>query len=164
MMKNFAAALLGSIALWAPLPASAGVFVDGDLIMVQGAPNAIHYNKSPDHVQYSWLLGAEWQSPDRWLAGVSRFENSFGQSCEYVYGGYVWPIAAIDPRVYVKLAVGIIFGYKEPYENKIPFNNNGVAFPIPLPAIGFKQDRWNVQLNILGSAGLMITVGYDVFR
>ncbi len=46
---------------------------------------------------------------------------------------------------------------------KIPYNHDGVA-PGLLPSLGYKRGPWNAQLNILGFAGLMVTVGYDIAR
>ena len=63
----------------------------------------------------------------RWLAGASHFNNSFDQKCQYLYFGKYWPLESIDSNLYFKLSGGVLLGYKEPYENKIPFNHNGVA-------------------------------------
>ena len=139
-------------------PAQAGVFQDGDTVMVQAAPGVIHYNSSPDHKGHAWLIGVEWQAPSHWLAGASYFNNSFDQKCEYLYGGKSWPMGFSS--LYFKLVGGLLLGYKEPFENKIPFNHNGVA-PGIIPALGYKKEKFSVQVNLLGTAGMMITVGYD---
>jgi hypothetical protein len=133
------------------------------ILMLQASPTVIHFNSDPEHVDYSWLVGVEWQLPSRWLTGYSYFNNSFGQKSQYIYAGYWWPISEKDPNWYVKLTGGVILGYKEPYEDKIPYNNNGVA-PGIVPGLGYKWNRFNAQLNLLGTAGLMITVGYDLIR
>ena len=156
-------ALFAATAAGFQASARAGVFMADDVIMIQGSPDVIHFHKSKDHVPYSWLVGLEWQRSDRWLGGYSRFENSFGQPSHYLYGGYTWPLQSWHPNVYVKLTGGLVLGYKEPYENKIPFNNNGVA-PGIIPGLGYKEGRFNVQMNLLGRAGLMFTFGYDLFR
>jgi len=133
-------------------------------VMVQFAPTAIHYGTSSDYKGHSWLVGAEYLWPNRWLAGFSYFNNSFDQKCQYIYGGYSWVLHGDESRYwYLKLTGGAVIGYREPFENKIPFNNNGVA-PGIIPGLGYQYDRFNVQLNVLGNAGLMVTVGYDVFR
>lgn len=135
---------------------------DGDRVMMQFAPDAIHYNKSPDHTKYSWLVGVEYLWTNHWLAGFSYFNNSFNQKSQYIYGGYSWPLSSDPSRYwYFKLSGGVILGYRKPYENKIPFNHNGVA-PGAAPSLGYQYDRFNVQLNVLGTAGLMFTVGYDL--
>lgn len=135
----------------------------GDILMLQVAPGAIHFDPDPNHADHSWLVGIEWQRPSRWLAGFSYFNNSHDQRCEYIYGGKVWPWRDSGQGWYFKLTGGVILGYKEPYEDKIPYNHNGVA-PGIVPALGYKLDRTNVQLLLLGGAGLMITFGFDVIR
>jgi len=135
----------------------------GDVIMIQAAPGVYHYDPDPDHAKYSWLIGAEWLPASRWLVGYSFFNNSFGQKSHYLYGGRWWPILENDPHWYFKLTAGVILGYKEPYEDRIPFNKNGIG-PGVVPALGYKWDRFNVQLNFLGTAALMVTVGYDLIR
>jgi len=149
-------------ALAAGLPVHA--LDEGDRVMVQAAPDALHYSNSPEHTKYAWLIGAEYLRKDRWLAGYSYFNNSFGQKSHYIYGGYTWKLSGEEASYwYAKLTAGVILGYKEPYEDKIPFNHNGVA-PGIIPAIGYQYERFNLQLNVLGTAGLMLTFGYDLLR
>jgi len=135
----------------------------GDVIMVQAAPAAIHFDPDPAHVDYSWLVGIEWERSSHWLVGFSYFNNSFGQKCQYYYGGYSWRFSEGNPNWYLKLTGGLLVGYKEPHEDAVPYNHNGYS-PGLIPAVGYKWNRFNVQLNILGTAGLMVTVGYDLFR
>lgn len=154
-----------AFALLAAGNARADIFMPGDSLMLQVAPGAIHYSYSPDHAKFSWLVGLEWQSPKQWLLGAAYFNNSFNQKCEYLYGGKVWSLdfisdADIFKSLYFKLTGGLLLGYKEPYENKIPFNNNGVA-PGIVPGLGYKYENFSVQLDALGAAGLMFTFGYD---
>ena len=135
---------------------------DGGRVMVQFAPDVIHFHPSAEHTSYSWLVGGEYLWPSRWLAGFTYFNNSFGQKSQYVYGGYTWPLSGDASRYwYLKLTGGVILGYRDPYEDKIPFNHNGVA-PGAVPAVGYQFDRFNVQLGVLGTAGLVFTVGYDL--
>ncbi len=146
----------------------AGVFEDGDVLMLQAAPGAIHFNSDPEHAKYSWLVGLEWQSASHWLVGASYFNNSFNQKCEYLYFGKSWPLDFISDNalfksLYFKLTGGLLLGYKEPYEDKIPFNNNGVA-PGLVPALGYQYGDFNVQLNLLGGAGVMFTFGYNFLK
>jgi hypothetical protein len=42
-------------------------------------------------------------------------------------------------------------------------NDNGFGLAI-LPAIGYQHRRANAQLVILGTAGLMLTFGYDFWK
>jgi hypothetical protein len=155
--------LIPLLALLAVCESQAGIFEDGDLLMVQAAPGVIHFNPDDEHADYSWLVGLEWQSSSRWVAGASYFNNSFDQKCQYLYFGKSWPLDSISSNVYFKLTGGLLLGYKEPYENKIPINWNGVGLGAA-PSLGYKYGDFNVQLNLLGTAGLMFTFGYDLFK
>jgi hypothetical protein len=135
----------------------------GGILMTQVAWGAVHYRSSPEHKGHSWLVGAEWQSPSHWLGGYSHFNNSYDQKSHYLYGGYWWRIGERDPNWYAKLTGGVIHGYKNPYEDKIPFNHSGVA-PAIVPALGYKMNRFNAQVNFFGTAGFMVTLGYDWVR
>jgi hypothetical protein len=64
----------------------------------------------------------------------------------------------------VKLSAGVIHGYKEPYDDKIPFNSKSGWAPGIIPAVGYKFDRASIQVNILGTKAIMIMFGYDVLR
>lgn len=154
---------LAVFALLAMRSIRAGIFEEGDVLMVQGAPGVIHFKHDSDHAKYSWLVGAEWQSPSDWIVGGSYFNNSFNQKCEYFYFGKSWPLDSISHNLYFKLTGGILLGYKKPYENKIPFNHDGVA-PGAVPGLGYRFGDFNVQMNMLGTAGVMFTVGYDLFK
>ena len=137
---------------------------DHGRVMLQFAPDAFHYNKSPEHAKHSWLVGGEYLWPNGWLAGYAYFNNSFDQKSHYAYGGYTWRLSGSGSRYwYLKLTAGLVVGYREPYEDKIPFNQNGVA-PGLIPGVGYQFDRFNAQLNAFGTSGLIITFGYDVVR
>ena len=157
-----------TLALLTAGSARAGLFEEGDILMIQAAPGVIHFNSDPEHADYSWLVGLEWQSPSRWLVGAAYFNNSFDQKCEYIYFGKSWSLDFVSDSelfksLYFKLTGGILLGYKEPYEDKIPFNNNGVA-PGVAPTLGYKFGDFNVQMNLLGGAGIMFTFGYDLLK
>lgn len=157
-----------ALALLTARSAPAGLFEEGDILMVQAAPGVIHFNPSPEHADYSWVVGAELIFPSRWLIGGAYFNNSFDQRCQYYYFGKSWPLDFISDNeylknMYFKLTGGILLGYKEPYEDKIPFNNNGVA-PGIVPGLGYQFGDFNVQLNLLGGAGLMFTFGYNLIQ
>ncbi len=159
---------LAALVLCMAHSAWAGLFQDGDRLMVQAAPGVIHFDSDPEHADFSWLVGLEWQSASRWVAGAAYFNNSFDQKCQYLYVGKSWPLDSISDHpvlkdFYFKLTGGVLLGYKEPYENKIPLNDNGIA-PGAVPALGYQYGDFNVQLNLLGTAGLMFTFGYDVLK
>lgn len=148
--------------------AETGLITPGDVIMVQFSPYTIHFDEGPEHTGHPWLIGVEWQDKSRWLAGFSYFNNSFNQKCEYLYGGYTFQLgetfkSEIFKNWYLKVTGGLLYGYKEPFEDKLPINHNGLA-PVIIPGLGYKYNRFNVQMNLLGANGLMFTFGYDLFR
>ena len=157
------ALLLSAGAIAAVSPARAAD--EGGRVTVQFAPGSVHYHASADYSNSSvWLVGAEYQRRDRYLAGYAYFNNSFGQKAQYAYGGRTWALGAEDASYwYLKLTGGVIVGYREPYEDKIPYNHNGIA-PGIVAGIGHQFDRFNVQLNVLGTSGLMLTFGCDLVR
>lgn len=133
-------------------------------VTIMGSPKVYHFSPDPEHVDWSWLVGIEWKRPaSRWHYGFSYFNNSFGQKCQFYSVGYTWKLSENHPNWYLKLSGGLIYGYKEPFENKVPFNHNGYS-PGLFPALGYKMNRWNVQLITLGTAGALITLGYDVIQ
>ena len=143
--------------------AHADVFADGDHVMLQAGPYVYHRNYDPNHNNEPRLVGVEWESASRWELGASYFKNSFYQPCMYIYAGRRWFLRSPDNGLYFKLSGGPLYGYKEPYEDKIPVNDNGFGLAI-LPAIGYQHRRANAQLVILGTAGLMLTFGYDFWK
>jgi len=143
--------------------ARSDIFEEGGRLMLQVAPGVIHFDPDPEHTDYSWLVGLEWQSPSRWLVGASYFNNSFNQKSQYFYFGKSWPLNSISENLYFKLTGGLLLGYKEPYEDKIPLNNDGIA-PGAVPALGYKYGDFSFQLNLLGSSALMFTFGYDLLK
>jgi hypothetical protein len=140
-----------------------GLLGTGNILMIQVAPDAVHYSDSPEYKGTQWLVGAELQFPSHWLGGYSYFNNSFDQKTQYLYAGYWWKISDKHPNFFFKLTGGALYGYKEPYEDKVPLNHNGLS-PAIVPGFGYKFDRFNVQIVPFGSAGIMLTLGYDLIR
>ena len=122
-----------------------------------------HFHPSPDHVNTQDLLNLDWRfdrfwAGGQWLAGAAIFKNSFGQPSQYVYGGWLArPFQDAQP-LYFKITAGVLHGYKEPYENKIPFNGSGYA-PAILPAVGYCYNRICSEFIVFGTAGVMLTLG-----
>jgi hypothetical protein len=85
------------------------------------------------------------------------FDNSFGQPSQLIFIGKTWPIARSE-YWYIKLMGGLLHGYKEPYENKIPLNGLGVA-PAIIPALGFRYRRVFAEANLGGLAVVTFNVG-----
>jgi hypothetical protein len=120
-----------------------------------------HFRYDPAHVNHQKLVLGEWNVTENWLVGGALFDNSFGQSSQYVYGGYRFrPIATAQP-FYVKLSAGLVHGYSGQYRDKIPFNHSGVA-PIIVPSVGYCFSRLCSEVVVFGGAGLLVTLGVTV--
>jgi hypothetical protein len=118
-------------------------------------PFAYHWSNEDSH-KHVYLLGIEREQADNFMWGFSAFQNSFGQPSAYAYYGYTWN-NLWDTRFYAKLSGGIIYGYKDQYANKVPFNHDGFGLGI-IPAVGYRiTPNDAVQIGVLGSAALIFT-------
>jgi hypothetical protein len=129
---------------------------------LQIAPFGVHWSNDPGH-KHVYLIGIELNRADnpRWadqtVWGFSYFHNSFGQPSAYAYFGYRWDNLFGNPALYAKITGGILYGYKKPYENKVPFNHNGFS-PAIIPALGYRITQLDaIQIDVLGTAGLIFT-------
>jgi hypothetical protein len=118
-----------------------------------------HWSSDPEHVSNSKLIDIEFETTTRWVYGFAWFDNSFGQPSQYLYAGYSWPLFKKD-WAYFKLTGGLLHGYKEPYDEKIPMNDLGIA-PAIVPSFGLKYKRVFSEIQILGTAALTWTVGFN---
>jgi opacity protein-like surface antigen len=125
------------------------------------SPYSIHYSHNSEH-RTVWMIGLEKQRTDTYVWGGSFFSNSFGQESGYVYGGQRWDhVKGIDP-LFVQWTAGVLYGYKKPYENKVPFNYHGFSPGLVL-SVGWQlSERTCAQLNILGNSALMFQVSLDL--
>jgi len=146
------------------------------LLMLSGIANAFeivewrintsiytkHWDPDPEHVNNSKLLSLEVLEASQWIFGFAHFDNSFGQPSQFLYAGRSWRMFRKD-WAYFKLTGGLLYGYKEPYADKIPLNGLGVA-PAIIPAFGLKYKRVHTELQILGAAAITVTVGFSFGR
>jgi hypothetical protein len=65
--------------------------------------------------------------------------------------------------LFAKWSGGLLYGYVEPYENKVPLNVNGFS-PAIIPSIGYEKQGYSAQLNLLGTAGLMLQFNLPLGR
>ena len=117
-----------------------------------------HFSYDPAHVNKQKLILGEWNITEQWLVGASVFDNSFGQSSQYIYGG--WrnrPFEDVQP-FYVKVSAGLTHGYRGQYRDKIPLNGSGIA-PVIVPSVGFCISRVCSELVLFGGAGFLVTLG-----
>jgi hypothetical protein len=116
-----------------------------------------HFDDDPEHVDHTNLINVEaWRSDD-WHAGFAWFDNSFGQPSQYLYVGKSWDLGQ-SGHWYGRVTGGLLHGYKEPYEDKIPLNGLGIA-PAIVPAIGFQHRWFFAEAQLGGLAVMMFTAG-----
>jgi hypothetical protein len=146
-----------------PFPVLAEQEPEGSVVSLHFSPYVVHYSRNPEHNSYPWFTVLEWESASRWEIGGAYFKNSFHQPCGYIYGGKKWIYGPQDQHLFFKLTAGAIIGYFEPYENKLPINDNGIGLGI-IPTIGYKYKRATTQFVVLGTSGFMVTLGYDIWK
>jgi len=135
---------------------------DGDFWRLMGSPYTVHYHKDTDNEhQPVYMIGLERQRSDGWVWGGTYFSNSFGQPSGYVYvGEKVMGFSRWD-KLFFQWTAGILYGYKEPYEDKVPFNHNGFS-PGVTASLGWQFTReFSMQAIALGAAGLMFQAAWD---
>lgn len=141
-----------------------------DMLALQGAsepahrgeftfsPYTHHWSQNPDHKKVV-LIAVDEQLPGGRFCGVSVFSNSFGQTSVYVYAGQQFNNLLGMPQLFAKVTAGLMYGYVDPYENKVPLNYRGFN-PAIIPAVGYKLTvHDSVQVKFLGTAALMFSYG-----
>ena len=117
-----------------------------------------HYSYDPAHDNHQNLILVEYNFTENWLMGGAVFDNSFGQSSQFVYGGYRFrPFEELQP-LYFKVGVGVLHGYHGQYQNKIPMNSSGFA-PAIVPSVGYCIQRFCSEFMLFGTAGFLVTAG-----
>ena len=125
------------------------------------SPFSHHFRYSAEH-RYVWAIGGEWQRSDDWLAGASYFRNSFGQPSSYIYVGKRWHNLFGQPPLFAQASVGMLYGYRGKYEDKVPLNHKGFS-PGALASMGWQFNKqFAVTGHLLGDAGFMVQLSYDL--
>lgn len=139
-------------------PASAE---SADFWRLNYSPYTFHFSRTPDH-RYVWLLGAERQYANSTLLGAAFFRNSFGQPSAYAYGGkHLTNFSRFEP-LFAQWTVGVVYGYKGEFANKVPLNYKGFS-PVGVLSLGWQFNRtWSAQVNLLGTAAVMYQVSADL--
>jgi hypothetical protein len=123
------------------------------------SPYTHHWNYSAQHRPV--ILGAlERHVAGGRFCGLALFRNSFGQPATYAYVGREWQGVLGQPQLSAKVSAGLIYGYRNEFQHKIPFNDYGVA-PAIIPSLGYAftpQD--SAQVMLLGTAGVLFAYGH----
>lgn len=121
-------------------------------------PYTHHFTYDVEHKD-SVMVGIEREHTDAKLDGVILFTNSFGQPSVYIYpwGGVYHALGGIKGLSF-KWTAGLMYGYVDPYQDKVPFNYKGFS-PAIVPALAYEfTPGWSAQIDLLGTAGLMFQI------
>jgi hypothetical protein len=163
-----------ALAVIAALPAAALAqdqwLAAGDKIRLAYTPKAFHFVTDSDYVDWNNIVALEWLTPrhtfwgaDRTHFGLSVFNNSYGQPSQAAYAGLEWDwTSALGGNVYLSLSAGLVHGYKEPWEDKLPLNNAlGVGVTL-VPTVGWQRGGIGFAATLTGSAiALRISYTFD---
>ena len=117
-----------------------------------------HFSPSPEHNNHQGLINLEWNYDKNYIVGGATFKNSFRQDTQLVYWGAKFRPLDSTPELYVKVVGGLLHGYKDQYQDKIPLNKYGTA-PVILPAVGYCYQHLCTEVIVFGTAGAMWTAG-----
>jgi hypothetical protein len=150
---------LSRIGRWFTMDWSTGWSTDSTWRLV-GSPYTYHFSRDPDH-KHVYMLGLVRQRADGFIVGGTAFRNSFGQPSTYVYIGQRFDqLGGIEP-LFGELSGGVLYGYKPPYDHKVPLNYHGFS-PGLVPSLGWKfTPMVSAQLNFLGNSALMFQFSAD---
>lgn len=146
---------LGWMLLAGGAQAQASEVAPDPLLRLQLSPYTQHFTYDSAHSDVV-MVGVEREYANTRLDGVALFSNSFGQPTLYLYpwGGIFRSFGGIVPMSF-KWTVGLLYGYKAPYEKKVPYNYNGFS-PAAIVALSYDlPSGWSVQANLLGLAAVM---------
>lgn len=135
----------------------------GDRLSLMYSPFTHHYSPSDEH-RYVWMVGLERERTDGRFSGITYFSNSFGQPSTYIFPwGHSYRNLGGVPGLFAKWSGGLLYGYVDPYKNKVPLNFHGFA-PAIIPSVGFERNGYGAQLNFLAAAGLMLQFNIPLGR
>jgi len=154
----------------AQTPAHTQRLAPGDRLRLAYTPRVFHVTHDADYVDWNHIVALEWLTPrhtfwgaDRTHFGISLFDNSYGQFSQSAYAGLEWDwTRALGGDVFLSLSAGLVHGYKEPYEDKLPLNSAlGVGLTL-VPAIGWQRGPLGFAASLSGSAfALRISYAFD---
>lgn len=132
----------------------------GDIWRVMGSAYTFHFSRNPNH-RHVYMLGLEKQDAEKIIVGGTAFTNSFGQPSAYVYVGQRFDKLTRHDPLFVQVTAGLLYGYKPPYEKKVPFNYKGFS-PGAVLSVGWQfTPMYSAQVNFLGNSALMFQVSAD---
>ena len=152
---------LGALCAVAPAMAQSSMTQEPGVIWRLGvSPYTVHWSKDPEHRDV-YMVGLERQNADKVVWGASYFRNSFGQPSGYLYGGKRYDSIFSYDKLFAQWTVGLLYGYKPPYDHKVPLNHNGFS-PGAVVSLGWQfSPTYSAQVNVLGNSALMFQFSAD---
>ena len=132
-------------------------------LSLQLSPYTQHWSRKDPEDRDVFLVGLEREHPNGKIDGFSLFSNTFGQESAYLFpwGGVYKGIWGV-PKLSFKWTAGVIYGYKAPFEKKVPLNFKGFS-PGFIPALAYEFDnKWSAQVNVLGTQGVMFMANVPI--
>ena len=132
----------------------------GEIWRVMASPYTYHFSRDSNH-RHVYMLGLEKQDAEAYIIGGSLFQNSFGQPSAYLYGGKRFDGLTRFEPLFVQVTGGLLYGYKPPYDKKVPLNYKGFS-PGAVLSVGWQfTPMLSAQANFLGNSALMFQVSAD---
>lgn len=137
---------------------------------VQVSPYTYHFHPSAEHKpvrligleRYEGSCALPYGPPAKALWGASYFSNSFGQPSAFAYYGCTIDKLMGQDNLFLKGSLGILYGYKPPYEHKVPLNHKGWS-PGVVVGLGYHfTPKLSGQINVLGNSALMFALNYSL--
>lgn len=135
--------------------------LSGDTWRLMVSPYSFHYSRDPAHRPVR-MIGLERQRADGYVWGGTYFSNSFGQPSAYLYGGERLNNWSAYPQLFAQWTVGVLYGYKGEFKDKVPLNHGGFS-PGAVLSLGWQfTPAYSAQFNVLGNSALMFQVSIDL--
>jgi len=143
-----------------------------DGISLDYSPRAYHWNGYKKNNNSTNLTGFEWHSPsDAFYLGACYFKNSFDQNCGYFYVGKEWFLRDLSKTpggdrkhgLFFKITAGPLIGYSGKHKNSVPLNYHSLGWAA-IPLVGYKYERLSVQTGFFSDAGVLVILGFDLFK
>lgn len=126
---------------------------------VQGSVYTKHFKPKSAHNNHQELFGLERHTENSYIFGAATFKHSYGKRSYYGYAGKRYDFA--DTPFYAKVTAGLLYGYKDEYRDKIPFNRFEIA-PVVIPSLGVKYRRLSAEVVLLGTAASLFNIGFEL--
>ena len=115
-----------------------------------------HFNPKPEHHNKPIILSYDNFYSDSNFYGLALFNNSFGQFSQYIYKGHKFE-SRFD-NIHYELSYGILHGYKDEYQDRIPINTKEGFGIGAIPSIIYTRDKTQIfGVSLMGGAGLIFS-------